>query len=181
MKLHRRKFVRLAAAAAALPVMSHFAWAQTYPSRPVRVIVPFAPGGQTDVVARLVAQKLSEQLGNQFFVENVGGAGGNIGAGRAAQAAPDGYTIIFVDGIAFTANPSLYSKISYDPVRNFDPIASRGHDDAGAGGAPIGASENDPGACCRDQGQPRQVQLRVRGRRNRSTSHWRVVPQLARP
>ena len=122
MKLHRRKFLRLAAAAAALPVMPHFAWAQTYPSRPVRVIVPFAPGGQTDVVARLVAQKLSEQLGNQFFVENVGGAGGNIGAGRAAQAAPDGYTIIFVDGIAFTANPSLYSKISYDPVRNFDPI-----------------------------------------------------------
>ena len=123
MKLRRRNFLRLAASAAALPAIPHLAWAQAYPSRPVRIIVPFAPGGQTDVVARLVAQKLSEQFGNQFYVENVSGAGGNIGAGRAAQAAPDGYTLIFVDGIAFTANPSLYNKVSYDPVRNFEPIA----------------------------------------------------------
>jgi tripartite-type tricarboxylate transporter receptor subunit TctC len=104
--------------------MQTIAWAQAYPSRPVRVIVPFAPGGQTDVVARLVAQKLSEQLGQQFFVENVGGAGGNIGAGRAAQAAPDGYTILLVDGIGFTANPNLYSKVPYDPVKSFDPVAN---------------------------------------------------------
>ena len=124
MKLRRRKFLRLAASAAALPVVQTVAWAQAYPSRPVRVIVPFAPGGQTDVVARLVAQKLSDQLGQQFFVENVGGAGGNIGAGRAAQAAPDGYTILLVDGIGFTANPNLYNKVPYDPVKSFDPVAN---------------------------------------------------------
>jgi tripartite-type tricarboxylate transporter receptor subunit TctC len=123
MKLSRRNILRLAVSAAALPLTPHIARAQTYPSRPVRLIVPFAPGGQTDVVARLVAQHLTEQLGNQFFVENVGGAGGNIGVARAAQAAPDGYTIVFVDGIAFTANPSLHAKVNYDPVKNFEPVA----------------------------------------------------------
>jgi tripartite-type tricarboxylate transporter receptor subunit TctC len=122
MKLPRRKFLHLAAGALALPA-SRLAHAQAYPSRPVRVIVPFAPGGQTDVVARLIAQKLSERLGQQFYVENAAGAGGNIGAGRAAQAAPDGYTILFIDGIAFTANPSLYAKVPYDPVNDFDAVA----------------------------------------------------------
>src|SRR6266403_5942483 len=79
MKLPRRAFLHLAAGAAALPAVSRFARAQDYPSRPVRVIVPFAPGGQTDVVARLIAQKLSDRLGKQFYVENAAGAGGNIG------------------------------------------------------------------------------------------------------
>jgi len=88
----------------------------------VRVIVPFAPGGQTDAIGRLIAQKLSERLGQQFYVENMPGAGGNIGAGRAAQSAPDGYTILVVDGIAFAANPSLYNRVPYDPIRDFDPI-----------------------------------------------------------
>src|SRR3977135_2313377 len=101
MKFARRAFLHLAAGAAALPVVSRFARAQDYPLRPVRVIVPFAPGGQTDVVARLIAQKLSDRLGKQFYIENAAGAGGNIGAARAAQAAPDGYTIVVVDGIAF--------------------------------------------------------------------------------
>jgi tripartite-type tricarboxylate transporter receptor subunit TctC len=96
--------------------------AQAYPSRPVRVIVPFAPGGQTDVVARLIAQKLSERFGQQFYVENVPGAGGNIGAGRAAQAAADGYTIVFIDAVGFTANPNLYNKVPYDPLKDFDPV-----------------------------------------------------------
>ena len=88
MRIPRRTFLQLAAGAAALPVVPHLARAQDYPSRPVRVIVPFAPGGQTDVVARLIAQKLSDRLGKQFYVENAAGAGGNIGAGRAVQAAP---------------------------------------------------------------------------------------------
>ena len=123
MKLRRRTFLHLAAGAAALPVVSRFARAQDYPSRPVRVIVPFAPGGQTDVVARLIAQKLSDRLGKQFYVENAAGAGGNIGAGRAMQAAPDGHTILFIDAIGFTANPSLYNKIPYDPVTDFDAVA----------------------------------------------------------
>src|SRR4026209_1503063 len=84
MKLARRTFLHLAAGAAALPAVSRIARAQAYPSRPVGVIVPFAPGGQTDVVARLVAQKLSDRLGKQFFVENAAGGGGDTGGGRGA-------------------------------------------------------------------------------------------------
>ena len=122
MKFPRRKFLRLAAGAAVLPAMSRIARAQSWPTRPVRVIVPFAPGGQTDAIGRLVAQKLSERLGKQFYVENVPGAGGNIGAGRAAQSPPDGYTMLVVDGIAFAANPSLYNRVPYDPVKDFEPV-----------------------------------------------------------
>ena len=94
---------------------------QAYPARPVRVIVPFAPAGPTDVFARLMAQKLSEQLGVQFYVENVAGAGGNIGAGRAAQSAPDGYTIL-VNGANHVVNPALYAHVPYDPTADFDPV-----------------------------------------------------------
>src|SRR5437763_330656 len=90
MKLPRRTFLQLAAGAGALPAVSHVAKAQAYPTRPVRMIVPFAPGGQTDAIARLVAQKLSEHLDKQFYVENIPGAGGNVGMGRAAQSMPDG-------------------------------------------------------------------------------------------
>ena len=122
MKLPRRTFLRLIGAAAALRVAASTAWAQAYPARPVRVLVPFAPGGQVDVVARLIAQRLSEQLGQQFYVENAPGGGGTIGTGRAVQAAPDGHTILIQDGIAFTANPSLYRKVPYDPTRDFDPV-----------------------------------------------------------
>ena len=85
MKLPRRNFLHLAAGAAALPAVSRIARAQAYPTRPVRLIVPIAPGGATDVFARPVAQKLSEQLGKQFYVDNVGGASGNIGMGQAAR------------------------------------------------------------------------------------------------
>jgi tripartite-type tricarboxylate transporter receptor subunit TctC len=84
-------------------------------------MVPFAPGGPTDVFARLMAQKLSEQLGVQFYVENVAGAGGNIGAGRAAQAAPDGYTML-VNGANHVINPTLYQRVPYDPAKDFDPV-----------------------------------------------------------
>src|SRR4029077_18408392 len=95
--------------------------AQSYPSRPVRVIVPFAPGGPTDVFARLMSQKLSEQTGKQFYVENVGGAGGNAGHGRAAQAAPDGYTILVTGGRPVN-NPFLYTHLPYDPIKDFDAV-----------------------------------------------------------
>lgn len=123
MKLsHRRQLLCMAAGAAALPAVSRFAWAQAYPSRPVRMIAPSAPGGLVDVVARLIAPKLSEQLGQQFFVENISGAGTNIGNGRAAQATPDGYTILVADGISFTANSSLYRKLPFDAVRDFNPV-----------------------------------------------------------
>jgi tripartite-type tricarboxylate transporter receptor subunit TctC len=85
MKLPRRKFLHLAAGAAALPAASRIAWAQAYPTRPVRVIVPYAPGGPTDIFGRLIAQSLSEHLGKQFYVENIGGAGGNVGIGSGGK------------------------------------------------------------------------------------------------
>ncbi len=123
MKHSRREFLRYATIAATVPVFVSSANADTYPTRPVRVIVPFAPGGQTDVVARLVAQKLSERLGKQFFIENVPGAGSSIGVGRAAQAIPDGYTVLFVDGIAFVTNPILQNNVPYHPVTDFNSVA----------------------------------------------------------
>src|SRR5580704_12520285 len=96
-------------------------WAQGYPNRPVRVIVGFPAGGPTDVIARLVSQKLSDSLGQQFFVENIGGAGGNIASGQAARATPDGYTIMAIS-TGFMVNPSLYAKVPYDPIKDFAPI-----------------------------------------------------------
>ncbi len=121
MTLVRREFLQLAGAAAAGLAAPRIALAQAYPTRSVRVIVPFTPGGPTDLFARLIAPKLSNQLGQNFYIENVGGAGGNIGAGRAAQAAPDGYTI-FVNGGNFVINPSLFHEVPYDPIKSFDPI-----------------------------------------------------------
>jgi tripartite-type tricarboxylate transporter receptor subunit TctC len=92
-----------------------------YPDRPVKIIVPFAAAGPTDVVARLIAQKLSEKYGHQFYIENMTGAGGNLGMGAAAKASPDGYTILFVSS-SFTVNPSLYAKPPYDAEKDFAPV-----------------------------------------------------------
>jgi len=121
MKLPRRRFLHLAVGAAALPVVSRIGRAQSYPERPVRVIVPYAPGGPTDVFGRLIAQKLSEQFGRQFFVENIGGAGGNIGMGRAARADRDGHTVVIV-ATPLAINPSLYDTVPFDPIKDFDPV-----------------------------------------------------------
>ena len=101
--------------------MVRSAWAQSYPTRHVRVIVPFAPGGPADVLARLLAQKLSQTLGQQFYVENRPGAGGNLGMAAGARASPDGYTITVV-GTSFAVNPSLYQKLLYDPLKDFAPV-----------------------------------------------------------
>ena len=121
----RKTFVFIVAACGLL--LAGIAHAQTtaggYPNRPVKVIVPFAPSGPTDVTARIVAQKLSDLLGQQFYIENQAGAGGNIGMGNAAKAAPDGYTILFVSS-SFVVNPSLYPKIPYDPYKDFIPITN---------------------------------------------------------
>ncbi|HXW41324.1 MAG TPA: tripartite tricarboxylate transporter substrate binding protein [Xanthobacteraceae bacterium] len=95
--------------------------AETWPARPVKLIVGFAAGGPTDLFARLIAQKLSEQTGKNFYVENVGGAGGNIGAARAAQSPADGYTAL-VTGGNITNNPFLYSQVPYDPLKDFDAV-----------------------------------------------------------
>jgi tripartite-type tricarboxylate transporter receptor subunit TctC len=96
--------------------------AQGYPNRPVRVVVGFTPGGPTDVIARLIAQGLSESLGQQFFVENISGAGGNIAAGQVARVAPDGYTIMAIS-TGFMVNPSLYAKVPYDPIKDFSAVS----------------------------------------------------------
>jgi tripartite-type tricarboxylate transporter receptor subunit TctC len=95
--------------------------AQNYPDHNVRVIVPFGQGGPTDVIARIFAQKLSERLGHQFYVENIPGAGGNLGTAQAAKSSADGYTILVVS-TGFMVNPSLYAKVPYDPIRSFTPL-----------------------------------------------------------
>jgi tripartite-type tricarboxylate transporter receptor subunit TctC len=99
--------------------------AQQYPARPLRIVVPFAAGGASDVVARLLAQKLTESLGQPVIVDNRPGAGANIGIGIAAKAPPDGYTLL-VSSSAFTVNPTLYSKIPYDPYKDFQPLTCVG-------------------------------------------------------
>ena len=95
--------------------------AQNYPSKPVRVVVGFPAGGPTDAIARIVAQKLTDNLGQQFYVENIGGAGGNTAAGQVARVTPDGYTIMAIS-TGFVVNPSLYAKVPYDPVKDFAPV-----------------------------------------------------------
>jgi tripartite-type tricarboxylate transporter receptor subunit TctC len=123
MKLPRRRFLRLAAGAAALPAVSRIARAQTYPSRPVRLIVPFAPAGTTDILARLIGQWLSEQLGQSFIVENRPGASTMIGTEAVVRAPADGYTIVLA-ATASAINTTLYEKkISYDFLRDIAPIA----------------------------------------------------------
>jgi tripartite-type tricarboxylate transporter receptor subunit TctC len=109
-------------AASLIGAATDTACAETWPTRPVKVIVGFAPGGPTDLFARLIAQKLSEQTGKNFFVENVPGAGGNVGAVRAAQSPPDGYTLL-VTGGNITNNPFLFSNAGYDPLKDFDAVS----------------------------------------------------------
>jgi len=113
--------MRMLVALVALMLGTATAFAQGYPNKPVRIVVGFAAGGPSDVIARIVAQKLFETLGHQFYVENVGGAGGNTAAGQVARAAPDGYTIHVVS-TGFMVNMSLYARVPYDAVRDFAPV-----------------------------------------------------------
>ena len=122
MKLHRRKFLNLAAGAAALPALSRIAGAQTYPSRPVRVIVPAPAGGGYDIVARLISQWLSERLGQQFVIDNRPGGGSNIGTEAVVRAPADGYTLLMV-APANAINTSLYEKLSFNFIRDIAPVA----------------------------------------------------------
>jgi tripartite-type tricarboxylate transporter receptor subunit TctC len=123
MKLPRRRLLHLAVGAAALPAMPRIAWAQPYPSRQVRIVVPFPPGGNTDLFARLMGQWLSQRLGQPFLVENRPGAGTNIGTEAVARAAPDGHTLLLATP-ASTINATLYERLSLNFVRDIAPVAA---------------------------------------------------------
>jgi tripartite-type tricarboxylate transporter receptor subunit TctC len=123
MKLPRRNFLHLAAGAAALPAVSRIAWAQTYPTRPVRLIEGFGAGGAPDIIARLISQWLSERLGQPFVVENRSGASGNIATEAVVRASPDGYTLLLIQ-TTNVINTTLYDKLSFDFIRDIVPIAS---------------------------------------------------------
>ena len=114
---------RRALLAAALALWAGGAFAQPYPSKPIRLIVPFTPGGSTDILGRAIGQKLAEALGQQVVIENRPGAGGSIGAEAAARAAPDGYTLLMGHIGTLAVNPSLYPKLGYDPLKSFVPVA----------------------------------------------------------
>jgi tripartite-type tricarboxylate transporter receptor subunit TctC len=121
MKLPRRQFLQTAASAAALPVVSQVALAQSYPSRPITMIVPFAAGGSTDAIGRLLAERMQVSLGQPIIVENVGGADGSIGTGRVAHARPDGYTIDL--GLLSTRLNGAFRSLRYDVVNDFAAIS----------------------------------------------------------
>jgi tripartite-type tricarboxylate transporter receptor subunit TctC len=122
MKLPRRNFLRLAAGAAALPAVSSVAWAQSYPTRPVQLLVGFAAGGPTDIAARLMGGWLSERLGRAFVVENRPGASTNIATGAVARAPADGYTLLLV-GTAAAINATLYDNLNFKFIRDIEPVA----------------------------------------------------------
>jgi tripartite-type tricarboxylate transporter receptor subunit TctC len=122
MKFPRRTFLHLAAGAAVLPAGSRIASAQAYPTRPVRIIVGFAPGGATDITARLIGQWLSERLDQPFVIDNRPGANGNIGTEAVVRAPPDGYTLLLASSPNAT-NASLYDKLSFNFIRDIAPVA----------------------------------------------------------
>src|SRR3954451_19873056 len=113
--------MRLVALALLAGLVGLAARAETYPAHPVKMIIPFPPGGSNDIVGRMVAAQLGEQLGQQIVVDNRGGAGGTIGTGIAAKSPPDGYTILLVS-VAYAFNPALYKQLPYDPAAGFAPI-----------------------------------------------------------
>jgi tripartite-type tricarboxylate transporter receptor subunit TctC len=116
-------FVRALLGLAVIVLGCGIAGAQSYPSRPIRLIVPFAPGGPTDTIARVVSARLAEAFGQQVIIDNRAGAGGNIGMGLAANATPDGHTLVLVSS-SFVVNPGLYSRIPYDPEKTFAPVSN---------------------------------------------------------
>jgi len=121
MQACRRRFLRLAGAAVGLPLAARMSAAQAYPTRPVRIIVPFTAGGPATVMAHVIAQPLSESWGQSFYVENLPTGASNVGTATAAKSPADGYTLLVVTP-SFVINPSLYAKLTYDPVKDFTPV-----------------------------------------------------------
>src|SRR5262249_40332394 len=157
-----RSFIRIVALAVAL-VIPGSAFAQQYPSKPVKIIVPFPPAGVTDIVGRLVAQKLSEKLGEQFYIENIAGAGGNLGMGQAARSPGDGYTILFASS-SIVVNPTLYSKVPFDIDKDF-VYEGRRNAQFLADQSKL-SSVDDGGPDRHHQERARQVQCRLAGNRH---------------
>ena len=122
MKLPRRQFLSLTASAVTLPAVSRFAWAQAYPGRPITLVVPFAAGGPTDTIARIMGERMRAALGQTIIVENVTGAAGSIGVGRVARAAPDGYTVGIGHWSTHVVNAAIY-QLPYDVLNDFEPIS----------------------------------------------------------
>ena len=122
MKLPRGKFLLLLLSAAALVIASSVAWAQAFPTRPITLVVPFAAGGSFDVIARVITPRLSEVLGQQVIVENVGAAAGIVGVNRVAHAIPDGYSVLLGTVGTHAYNPALYKKLPYKPAADFAPV-----------------------------------------------------------
>ena len=163
MKLPRRKFLHMAAAAAALSAVPRLAWAQTYPARPVRMIVATGPAGAPDILARLVGQWLSERLGQQFVTENRPGGGNNIGTEAVVRAPPDGYTLLLVDPSA-SINATLYEKLNYNFIRDIATVAGIVRMPL-VMVVPVGTSHHGSGVDCLRQGQSGQNQHGL-------TGHW---------
>jgi tripartite-type tricarboxylate transporter receptor subunit TctC len=122
MKLPRRQFLRLAAGAAALPAVARISWAQSYPSRPITIVVPFAAGGGTDVIGRIMAEQMRATLGQPIIIENVVGGAGSVGVGRVARAAPDGYTLDLGQWGTHVLNGAIYG-LPYDVLTDFEPVS----------------------------------------------------------
>ncbi len=166
--------ITLFAACATFP-----AQAQQYPTKPIRIVVPYAAGGTSDILARQIGPMLTEAWGQPVIVENKPGANGNVGADFVAKSAPDGYTLLLTDLGGLVISPSVYPKLPFDPAKDFTPgrdglvLAAR------AGGASLGAGEGREGARGHGEGPPRQAQLRDLGHRRRAAPRRHRVRRSA--
>jgi tripartite-type tricarboxylate transporter receptor subunit TctC len=175
MKLPRRRFLHLAAGAAALTALPRIARAQAYPTRPVRLIVPIAPAGNSDILARLMGQWLSEQLGQPFIIEVIGGGGGNIGTEAVVRAPADGYTLLMV-GIYNASNATLYDKLNFNFIRDIAPVAGVFRGPSVLVVNPSVPAKSVPEFIAYAKAQSRQGQHRVGRYWDRDTCGKRTVP-----
>jgi tripartite-type tricarboxylate transporter receptor subunit TctC len=166
--LPRRQFLHLAAGAAAVPAMSRVAWAQTYPTRPLRIVVGFAPAGASDIAARLIGQWLSERLGQQFTVENRAGAGGNIATETVVRAPADGYTLLLA-GSNDAINATLYEKRKFNFIRDIAPVSGIVRVPKCHGDEPIGSSQDGSGVHRLRKANPGNISMASAGTEHRTT------------